>query len=148
MSLSHQKDNQSRVRIVFWGDNFCMNLVSLNQNRTFTYQEAQRLLPIVYKITESVFYQVKTLIQRAEVIRGVSSEQASKIETDIQKLVDGWYDKMTKLGAKPKGLWLADFDNGKGYFCWKFPETELLHCHGYNDGFTGRKKIDPSNNPQ
>ncbi len=125
-----------------------MNLISFNQNRTFTYQEAQQLLPIVYKITHSVFYQVKTLVQRAEVIRGVNADQAAKIETDIQQLVDSWYDKMSKLGAKPKGLWLADFDNGKGYFCWKFPETELQHWHGYNDGFSARKKIDLSSNPQ
>lgn len=147
--MSDGKDNQTvLVGRFFGGIISVMNLISLNQNRTFTYREAQQLLPIVFKITESAFYQVKTLIQRAEAIRSVSVDQASKIENDIQQLVDNWYDKMSKLGAKPKGLWLADFDNGKGYFCWKFPETELTHWHGYNDGFSARKKIDPVDNPQ
>jgi hypothetical protein len=59
----------------------------------------------------------------------------------VNLLVEKWNNKMIRLGGRPKGVWLADFDNGQGYFCWKFPETDILHTHGYNEGFTGRRVI-------
>lgn len=83
-----------------------------------------------------------------EAIKGMSSSRAGEIEADINKVVDRWQQKVTKLGATPKGLWLADFDNGEGYYCWKFPETEISYWHGYNDGFSGRTAIGPETNEQ
>ena len=43
--------------------------------------------------------------------------------------------------AQIKGMWLADFDAGNGYYCWKFPENEIRFWHGYKDGFSGRVEI-------
>ena len=40
-----------------------------------------------------------------------------------------------------KGLWLVDFDNGNGYYCWRWPEPELAYFHGYDEGFDGRVRI-------
>ena len=37
--------------------------------------------------------------------------------------------------------WLVDFDNGEGYYCWKYPEDTVGHFHGYEDGFAGRISI-------
>ena len=28
-------------------------------------------------------------------------------------------------GLEVKGLWLVDFDNGSGYYCWQYPEEGL-----------------------
>jgi hypothetical protein len=33
---------------------------------------------------------------------------------------------------------MADFDNGEGFYCWKYPEIKINHWHGYQDGFSGR----------
>jgi hypothetical protein len=48
---------------------------------------------------------------------------------------------MEAFGADVKGLWLVDFDNGSGYYCWRWPEPELAHFHGYDEGFSGRVRI-------
>ena len=48
---------------------------------------------------------------------------------------------MEALGIVVKGLWLVDFDNGEGYYCWKYPEPAIRHYHGYDEGFAGRMKI-------
>ena len=42
---------------------------------------------------------------------------------------------MEALGAEVKGVWLVDFDNGSGYYCWRWPETAIDHFHGYEEGF-------------
>ena len=34
-------------------------------------------------------------------------------------------------------MFLVDFDNGEGYYCWKWPEREVDHFHGYEEGFAG-----------
>jgi hypothetical protein len=44
-------------------------------------------------------------------------------------------------GVEVKGLWLIDFDNGSGYYCWRHPEPGLHFFHSYEDGFSGRVPI-------
>jgi hypothetical protein len=48
---------------------------------------------------------------------------------------------MEALGAEVKGVWLVDFDNGSGYYCWRWPETTVDHFHSYEEGFGGRSRI-------
>ncbi len=123
-----------------------MDIVQLNQKRIFSRLEATDLLPVIYRITETAQKEVKHLINRMEAIKLMSPSRASEIESEINVTVERWQQKISKLGAKPKGLWLADFDNGEGYYCWKFPETEISFWHGYNDGFSGRTVLQPENN--
>lgn len=115
-----------------------MEIIPLNDKRTFTRQSAQELLPLVYKITETTQREVRLLANRMESIKNMSGMRAKEIEEEINALIDRWQQKLIKLGARPKGLWLADFDDGRGYYCWKYPETEINFWHGYNDGFSGR----------
>lgn len=51
------------------------------------------------------------------------------------------YAEMSALGLDIKGLWLVDFDNGSGYYCWKHPEPSLDYYHTYEEGFGGRVRI-------
>lgn len=122
-----------------------MDIIPLNHKRTFTLETAQDLLPVIYRITEIAQKEVRTLVNRMEAIKGMSGQRASEIEEQINQVIDRWQQKVTKLGATPKGLWLADFDHGTGYYCWKFPETKISFSHGYNDGFSGRTSIHPEN---
>ena len=118
------------------------NIFEINKKKIFTLEDAEALLPLVYKLTEEYSRQVKKLINQLEAFPNKQSERAIQVESLINALIEQWQSKIERLGAKPKGLWLADFDNGSGYFCWKFPETKIKFFHGYNEGFSGRKSLE------
>lgn len=116
-------------------------IVSCTDKKTFSLAEATNLLPLIYRITEDASKLVRSRVNRIEALKGSNPMLASDIETEINSIANNWQKKMTRLGVHPKGLWLADFDNGQGYYCWKFPETEIRFWHGYQDGFSGRIEI-------
>jgi len=58
-----------------------------------------------------------------------------------QRVVAEWADSVMGLGIDVKGVWLVDFDNGSGYYCWQYPEESLQYFHGYEDGFRGRVRL-------
>lgn len=114
------------------------NVVEINRKKMFTLQQARQLLPVIYRMTEESSREVKTLLNRIEAFSDKSHPSVALIEQEINSIIDRWQGKVGKLGAEPKGLWMADFDNGEGYYCWKFPETQINFWHGYQDGFSGR----------
>lgn len=115
-----------------------VEIINCNTVRSFSFEEAQNLLPLVYRLTEEAAKKTKYLMSCISALPDKKSPRAIEIQNQINELVDKWQNKIERLGAKPKGLWLADFDNGSGYYCWKFPEVKILYKHGYQDGFTGR----------
>jgi hypothetical protein len=117
------------------------NIFEISAKKVFSLTQAQELLPVIYHITETAQSRVKNLINQLESVRASNSVTASALEQTINSEVDRWQLKMEKLGVCPKGLWLADFDNGTGYYCWKFPETQISFWHGYKEGYTGRKPV-------
>jgi hypothetical protein len=96
--------------------------------RIFTYEEAAALLPEVQRITDEA---VEALDQLAD----------DANSSEYQKVVSTWAETLIDLGIEVKGLWLVDFDNGSGYYCWSHPEPSLQYFHGYEDGFRGRVKL-------
>jgi hypothetical protein len=92
--------------------------------KVFSYEEASALLPRVRESTEQAF-------RRAEGRSGAEAEA----------IVQAWAQDLVALGLEVKGLWLVDFDNGSGYYCWKYPEAGLQYYHSYEDGFGGRMRI-------
>lgn len=117
------------------------NVFLFNRKRVFTIEEAEQLLPIIFRLTDEAAKEVRYQMNRLKAISNPDSEIAQLIETEINQIVQVWQTKIEKLGARPKGMWLADFDNGEGFFCWKFPETKINHWHGYQDGFSARIMI-------
>lgn len=115
-----------------------VEIINYNTVRSFSLEEAQSLLPLVYRLTEEAAKKTKYLMSCINALPDKKSLRALEIQNQINELIDKWQNKIERLGAKPKGLWLADFDNGSGYYCWKFPEVKILYKHGYQDGFTGR----------
>jgi len=70
---------------------------------------------------------------------GTAEQDAAHRE--VEAAVSRWAREMEALGLEVKGPWLVDFDTGAGYYCWKWPEAELAHFHGYDEGFEGRVRI-------
>ena len=120
-------------------------IVSIHQKkRTFSLEEAQELVPLVYRMSQHVQSSLQPILNQIEAIKPFDQKQAQLLELEIQHLIERWQNKMKSLGLVPKGCWLVDFDNGKGYFCWKYPESEIKFWHGYNDGFSARKPVNLS----
>lgn len=115
-----------------------IEIINYNTVRSFSLDQAQDLLPLIYRVTEESAKKTKYLMSCIEALPDKKSERAIEIQEQINVIIDKWQNKIERLGGKPKGLWLADFDNGNGYYCWKFPEVKILYKHGYQDGFTGR----------
>lgn len=124
------------------GDSQLENVVEINRKRTFNLIEARSLLPLIYRVTDESSREVRGLLNRIDAFSDKAHPIVVGIEAEINSVIDRWQVKIGKLGAEPKGLWMADFDNGEGYYCWKFPENEINHWHGYQDGFSGRIVIE------
>ena len=95
--------------------------------KIFSYEEAAALLPLVRQLTGDA-------VERVDA-------SASETPDEYQRVVAAWAADIIRLGIEVKGLWLIDFDNGSGYYCWKWPEPSLQFFHGYEEGFGGRVKL-------
>lgn len=116
------------------------DVVELKKNKLFTLKEARELLPIVKKITKEAADHIEKLKERVE---NFDPEPAHRIiyEEEATTVFNRWAQKIAKLGCEAKGLWLVDFDNGEGYFCWHYPEEDLEYFHTYEGTFAGRTPI-------
>lgn len=85
------------------------DVIELNRDKQFTLKEAKVLLPVVKRITQEA----------------VSQTEKSKDDQEFSRIVEHWAQKIVKLGCEPKGLWLVDFNNGSGYYCWHYPEEDV-----------------------
>ncbi|HSP35472.1 MAG TPA: DUF2203 family protein [Thermoanaerobaculia bacterium] len=97
--------------------------------KIFSYEDASALLPEVQRLTEVAVGAAGDL----------TGDEATAEE--YQRIVQDWASEVMALGMEVKGLWLVDFDNGSGYYCWQWPEESLQYFHGYDEGFGGRVKL-------
>ena len=105
--------------------------------KVFSYEEAVALMPQVRRLTEDAYRRVAALGART----GPGGVQAPAEREEADEIVRGWAEALVRLGLEIKGLWLVDFDNGGGYYCWRYPEPALQYYHSYEDGFGGRIRI-------
>ena len=110
----------------------------LQKNRKFSLEDARQILPLVRSVTSQAAKKVDALVEQIEANPHVSDD----LENQVNKVIETWQGKIERLGGVPMGLWVVDFDFGGGYFCWKFPETDITHWHDYSNGYAGRKPID------
>lgn len=109
--------------------------------RTWTLQEARETLPQVIELTASAHERFTELYQFIE--ENILPEgDLEEREEELKAILARWAAEIQELGAEIKGLWLVDFDNGAGYYCWKFGEDELMFEHSYEGGFAGRRPIE------
>jgi hypothetical protein len=113
------------------------DIVPLGRRRVFTLDEARELLPAVRRVTERAVRAVDELVERSERTRTCSEQQ----DDELAAVIGVWAEQIGRLGCEPKGVWLVDFDNGGGYYCWHYPEADIEHFHSYGSGFSGRAKL-------
>lgn len=106
----------------------------------FTLTEAQELLPGIRALTEEAVAEAEQLSSTLQRLSAADPVRTETVEA-LDAVVAAWTEQLQGMGLVVKGLWLVDFDNGEGYYCWKYPESAVLHFHGYDEGFAGRMKI-------
>jgi hypothetical protein len=106
----------------------------------FTLAQARDLLPDVKHVTADAVRRVESLVAQLHGLPEDDPEHVS-LTAALREVATAWADQMRSLGLEAKGLWLVDFDNGEGYYCWSYPEATIAHYHGYSDGFSGRMSI-------
>lgn len=112
----------------------------MSERRRWTLGAARELFPEVRSRTDAAAREVEGMVERRDAHAEGSPERV-EAEQRIQRRVSRWLREMEALGVEVKGLWLVDFDNGSGYYCWKWPEPGLDHFHTYEAGFAGRVRI-------
>src|SRR5215813_11775383 len=113
------------------------DVIPSTQRRIFSLDEAQKPLTIIRKITKESVDQFILLEEKLKHFEA-NPEKWKEVELQIGDLLNRWSEKILKLGCQPKGIWLVDFDNGEGFYCWRFGDDRIEYFHGYNDGFAGR----------
>lgn len=88
-------------------------------------------------MTELAHRRVEELRQAA----GDGRASADRFEAEATAVVNEWAGSVRALGVDVKGIWLVDFDNGSGYYCWRWPEIGIQFYHSYEEGFAGRMRI-------
>ena len=106
--------------------------------RRWTLEGAQAVLDDVRQRTERAVREADALVLRLE---GADAATRTRIDAEMQRVVGRWAREIEALGAEAKGAWLVDFDNGSGYYCWRWPEPHLGWFHSYEAGFAGRQRI-------
>jgi hypothetical protein len=102
---------------------------SLPETKVFSYAEATAQVPELLRLTERAYREVEAL--------SAGNDGRGRFEA----VVEAWAQEVLARGIEVKGLWLVDFDNGSGYYCWRYPEAALMYYHSYEEGFSGRMPI-------
>ncbi len=112
----------------------------VGSKREWSLEAARGMLPEVRERTGVAVAAVDALSAERNT-PAPSAQKRESIDTRIRARVSRWVREMEALGVEPKGLWLIDFDNGCGCYCWRWPEDSLEYCHGHDEGFAGRIRI-------
>lgn len=100
------------------------DITSINQKRTFLGSDAEKLLPVVKRITQEAVGRAESLAVRYEALPPAHPSRPD-LERELNDVILAWAAKIQKLGAEAKGLWLVDFDHGDRVMGWRYPEAEL-----------------------
>ena len=117
-------------------------VISINRRGAFSLEQARQILPIVRRITEDISWKVDAQITELEATPPEQKRKIIALEEDINQLIHHWNEKIKKLGAIPKSLWLVDFDFGRGYYSWKYPEPDILFWHTREEGASVRRPLE------
>ena len=124
------------------------------ERRTFTVEQANRMLPLVRRIVEDLVVAHgawQQSVGQFEIASSSNVADAERFQRETERLareIDGYLRELAELGVEVKGFeqGLIDFPsefNGRPvYLCWKLGETSVAHWHDVDAGFAGHKQLE------
>jgi hypothetical protein len=110
-------------------------------SRVFTFEDASRKISEVRDCTREAMDELAAIQDEIEQDTADGESARQELQQSAAELLEKWANRIRAIGAEVKGPWLVDFDSGAGYYCWKWPEESLEFFHGYEEGFSGRLRI-------
>ncbi|MEM7411934.1 MAG: DUF2203 family protein [Myxococcota bacterium] len=108
--------------------------------RCWSLAGAREILAEVRRHTSEAVTQIGEIdARRSELPAGSSGRK--QLDDDVHRAVAKWTRAMEALGVEVHGSWRVGFDNGEGYFCWRWPEPEIAYFRGYDDEDDARARI-------
>ncbi len=105
----------------------------MSKEQVFNLEDARALLPWFAQASEEAEAQIKQT-QRNE-------SDLDEAQARIRYIIQHWTETIAKLGAIPKQHFTVDFNSGTDYFCWEYPETDVVFRHDYHADDAGRHRI-------
>lgn len=102
-----------------------------SEPRFFSFDEANRMLPLVRRIVEDIMVEYRT--------GGRDADRLGSLVAELHEL--GCYFKGFDEGLVD---WYSYYENRPVLLCWKGGETGIEWWHEVDGGFAGRQRILPS----
>ena len=101
-------------------------IIKILSPRQFTEDEAENLLPTVKRITAQAATEAEKI---EEQLRFIPRDEPifRRLAGDLDLVIRRWAIKIKKLGLKPSGIWIVDFDAGEGWFSWRMGEEHVTY---------------------
>jgi hypothetical protein len=126
--------------------------------RTFTVEQANRMLPLVRRIVGDIVEGHRTWARAVRAYEAAATwsrpdapaDTLAALEAEVRRIaseIDGFLGELRELGVDFKGfdLGLVDFpgeiDGRPVCLCWKLGEAEVLYWHETSDGYAGRQPL-------
>lgn len=127
-------------------------------DRTFTVEQANRMLPLVRRIVEDLVVAHgawQQAVGQFEMASNAKASDAEVFQREIERLareIDGYLREISDLGVEFKGFeqglidFPSEFSGRPVYLCWKLGETAVMHWHEIDAGFAGRRQLEMAEN--
>ncbi|MGH7712331.1 MAG: DUF2203 domain-containing protein [Gemmatimonadaceae bacterium] len=122
--------------------------------RSFTVEQANRMLPLVRRIVEDLVVAHgawQQAVGHFEIASSSSVPDAEHFQRETERLaleIDGYLRELKELGVEFKGFeeglidFPSEFAGRPVYLCWKLGESAVGHWHEVDAGFAGRKQLE------
>jgi len=96
----------------------------LNKTKIFKHEEALELVPLLMHISAKTKRDLNLLNSQLGFLK-TNSEKALAIQEKINISLQGWSDKVRRLGAIPVSLCKVRIPGDEGQYLWEYPENRL-----------------------